>query len=200
MKMKGVAMESSSPSQHHNMFEDQSRSRKFQSLMQDYTDLFKETEEKRKKINLAKRRRYILSAEVRFLRQRYEELMKYKSGEQQVVTIQEPYSYREALPFERKGRQVREINLPVATPVLDLNQIANDEEEELQGQEAFEPARMMPVKMEKNQLRFFVNKNGKPPLPPRQKDMKLTVCRDIRKGPKTTKRKIALQDQVALRV
>lgn len=195
-KMKGVAMESS-PSQQHHMFEDQSRTRRFHSLMQDYTDLFKETDEKKKRINLAKRRRHILSAEVRFLRQRYEELMRYKSGDQQLVTIQ---PYRDAIPVEKRGRQVRDANLPSTAPVLDLNQIANDEEEEIQGQDAFEPVRKTPVKMEKNQMRFLVNKSGKPPLPPRQKDMKLTVCRDIRKGSKTGKRKISLQDPVALRV
>ncbi|KAL5698989.1 hypothetical protein ACHQM5_029956 [Ranunculus cassubicifolius] len=200
-KMKGVAMEVS-PSQ--NIYEEQGRSRKFQSLMQDYNDLFKETEEKRKNIQIAKRRKRILMAEVRFLRQRYEELMEYKSREQHLVRIQAPQMHqRDALSMER-SRQDREAHMSNSAPVLDLNQIANDDdEEEIQVQPLREPVRYIePMRMEKKSVKFAINNvAGKPPLPPRQKDMKLTVCRDVRKGNnRNGKRKISLQDPVALRV
>ncbi|KAF5177802.1 ribosomal RNA small subunit methyltransferase G [Thalictrum thalictroides] len=189
-KMKGVLVDSS-PSY---VFYDETKSRKFQSLMQDYNDLFKETEVKRRNIQLAKRRRHILLAEVRFLRQRYEELMEYQSREQDLARTQIPQTHRDAHPAERSGRD-KEAALPNMVPVLDLNQVANDEDEEMEFQHVVEPLK------EKSPMKLSLGRNGKPPLPPRQKDLKLTVCRDIRKGSnRSGKRKISLQDPVPLRV
>ncbi|PIA45884.1 hypothetical protein AQUCO_01600258v1 [Aquilegia coerulea] len=191
-KMKGVMMDSS-PS--YVFEEETNKSRKFQSLMQDYNDLFKETEVRRRNIQLAKRRRQILLAEVRFLRQRYEELMEYQSREQDLARTQVPQTHQDAHPAERSRRD-KEAALPNPVPVLDLNQVANDEDEEMEYQHVVEP-----MKVEKNPMKLSLGRSGKPPLPPRQKDMKLTVCRDIRKGSnRSGKRKISLQDPVPLRV
>lgn len=186
--MKGVMLDSS-PS-----YVEEAKARyKFQTLMQDYQDLHKETEAKKRKIQVTKRRSRVLLSEVGFLRQRYEELMEYKSREQEEVartkTLQ---AQRDVL------RKDREVALRNPAPVLDLNQIANeeDDEEEIQVQNVVEPMRI-----EKNAVKFSISRGGKPPLPPRAKDMKLTVCRDIQKGSnRTGKKKISLQDPVALRV
>ncbi|KAF9617337.1 hypothetical protein IFM89_035318 [Coptis chinensis] len=183
-KMKGVMFDSS-PS-----YVEEAKTRyKFQTLMHDYQDLHKETEAKKRKIQVTKRRSRVLLSEVGFLRQRYEELMEYKSREQEEVA---------RIKTLQAQRDVREVALRNPAPVLDLNQIANeeDDEEEIQVQNVVEPMRI-----EKNAVKFSISRGGKPPLPPRTKDMKLTVCRDIQKGSnRTGKKKISLQDPVALRV
>ncbi|KDP38693.1 hypothetical protein JCGZ_04046 [Jatropha curcas] len=79
-RMKGVAaaMESS-PSPYSTMYEDRRTRLRHQSLMQDYMELFKETEDQKKKLQTMKQKKLNLMAEVRFLRQRYKYLMQNQS-------------------------------------------------------------------------------------------------------------------------
>ncbi|XP_023531576.1 uncharacterized protein LOC111793773 [Cucurbita pepo subsp. pepo] len=70
-KMKGAA------SQHPSSVFDDSKIRfKHQTLLQDYHELEKETETAKRKLQMMKQKKMTLIAEVRFLRKRYEYLMK----------------------------------------------------------------------------------------------------------------------------
>ncbi|KAJ1433582.1 hypothetical protein SESBI_06122 [Sesbania bispinosa] len=62
---------------------DQRTRLRHQSLLQDYEDLQKETEAMGKKLQATKQKKMILSAEVRFLRQRYKYLLKHPSPKPQ---------------------------------------------------------------------------------------------------------------------
>eukprot|EP00257_Ricinus_communis_P010021 XP_002529404.2 uncharacterized protein LOC8264841 [Ricinus communis] len=78
-RMKGVAaaaaMESSSPSIYATLYEDPRARLKHQTLMQDFEELYKETEDQKKKLQMMKHKKLTLLAEVRFLRQRFKYLM-----------------------------------------------------------------------------------------------------------------------------
>ncbi|TKY73132.1 hypothetical protein E2542_SST01880 [Spatholobus suberectus] len=71
-KMKGVVSVESPP---YAVYEDQRARLRHQSLLQDYEDLQEETNAMRMKLQAAKQKKLILSAEVRFLRQRYRYLI-----------------------------------------------------------------------------------------------------------------------------
>lgn len=71
-KMKGVVSVESPP---YTVYEDQRVRLRHQSLLQDYEDLQEETNAMRMKLQAAKQKKLILSAEVRFLRQRYRYLI-----------------------------------------------------------------------------------------------------------------------------
>jgi hypothetical protein len=73
-KMKGVVASMKSPS---DVYMDQRSMFRHQSLLQDYEDLHKETEAMRRKLEAVNQKKLILSAEVRFLRQRYKYLLKH---------------------------------------------------------------------------------------------------------------------------
>ncbi|KAF1870653.1 hypothetical protein Lal_00026110 [Lupinus albus] len=76
-KMKGVV---SNP---YPLYEDQRTRLRHKSLLQDYEDLQKETNGMRIKLQVAKQKKSMLAAEVRFLRQRYTYLMKNPSSKPQ---------------------------------------------------------------------------------------------------------------------
>ncbi|KAL2322161.1 hypothetical protein Fmac_026540 [Flemingia macrophylla] len=71
-KMKGVVSVESPP---YSVYEDQRARLRHQSLLQDFEDLQEETNAMRMKLLAAKQKKLILSAEVRFLRQRYKYLI-----------------------------------------------------------------------------------------------------------------------------
>jgi len=73
-KMKGVVAYMNPPS---DVYMDQRSMFRHQSLLQDYEDLHKETEAMRRKLEAVNQKKLILSAEVRFLRQRYKYLLKH---------------------------------------------------------------------------------------------------------------------------
>ncbi|KAJ1410337.1 hypothetical protein SESBI_22074 [Sesbania bispinosa] len=79
-KMKGVVPVESPP---YPVYEDQRARLRHQSLLQDYEDLQEETNAMRMKLQAAKQKKMILSAEVRFLRQRYRYLLKNPSPKPQ---------------------------------------------------------------------------------------------------------------------
>lgn len=74
-KMKGAALDSSP----YGVFGDSKTMIKHQTLMQEYHELHKDVEATRNKLESMKGRKLTLSAEVRFLRQRYKYLLKSKS-------------------------------------------------------------------------------------------------------------------------
>ncbi|CAM9001048.1 unnamed protein product [Rhodiola kirilowii] len=206
---------------------DDARARfKHQSLLQDYQELQKETEVARTRLKSVKDRKLTLEAEVRFLRRRYNFLLKFPaqshqpkqdSALPQKLKAQSKNKARPPVPkFEtsQKGRvgkkwettplnqkpslsidlnqNITNHNMHESTsrnPVhqLDLNQIANDEDE-------FQPS-FEPIKIEAG---AFVKSLTDEQL----KDMKLSACRNIGNATsnRTGKRKISWQDQVALRV
>lgn len=73
-KMKAVAASMNPPP---DVYMDHRSMMRHQSLLQDYEDLNKETEAMRRKLEAVKQKKLILSAEVRFLRQRYKYLLKH---------------------------------------------------------------------------------------------------------------------------
>lgn len=74
-KRKGVALDPLT----YGVHEDAKTKFKHQSLMQDYQQLYKEVEVTRNKLKNTKQRKLALLAEVRFLRRRYQHLLKNKS-------------------------------------------------------------------------------------------------------------------------
>ncbi|OVA01339.1 hypothetical protein BVC80_1797g22 [Macleaya cordata] len=181
-KMKGVSIDSSPYA-----FDEETRTRfKHQSLMQDFHELQKETEAMKKKLHKEKQKKFTLLAEVRFLRRRYKFLMKNQSPktpllERDLARQQAPEMHREAL------------RMPKPSPVLDLNQISNGEEEAGEFQVHEEPLRM-----EKKPKNYLIRRGDEQQQP---SDVNLSVCREIVNGPnRSGKRKISWQDQVALKV
>ncbi|XP_050203946.1 uncharacterized protein LOC126653981 [Mercurialis annua] len=71
--------ESSSLSPYASVYEDPRTRLKFQSLLQDFHELNKETDSQRKQLQMMKEKKSTLSAEIRFLRRRYTYLMQKKS-------------------------------------------------------------------------------------------------------------------------
>jgi hypothetical protein len=95
-------------------YEDQRASFKHQSLMQDYQQLLKETETKKKKMEMMKQKKLTLTAEVRFLKQRYQQLTQIKSSkpEPSQISIQLVTSKKYI-----KGRNYHGKNLGLPPPV-----------------------------------------------------------------------------------
>ncbi|KAK7329918.1 hypothetical protein VNO77_24100 [Canavalia gladiata] len=89
----------------HDVFQDQRTRLRHRSLLQDYEDLHKETEGIRRKVEATKQKKLMLSAEVRFLRQRYKYLLKHPipkpQPKQEVV---KPQKLKIQAPIISKGR------------------------------------------------------------------------------------------------
>ncbi|XXG58643.1 hypothetical protein AAC387_Pa04g0905 [Persea americana] len=190
-KMKKVVLDSSPA----YVFDEEAKNRfKHQSLMQDFSELEKETEEMKKKLQKAKRKKLRLLAEVRFLRRRYKYLLKNPSQKTPSERLVQPKlpNVQPKLPNIRnqsslKERNYREKEASIKrTPAIDLNQISRGEETE---EFVWEPPRM-DKKLERPSAEGDASAG----------DLKW-VCRDVGNGPsRSGKRKISWQDQVALRV
>ncbi|MCL7029472.1 hypothetical protein MKW94_012572 [Papaver nudicaule] len=200
-KMKGVSMEPSSSSLSPYSYEEDSRNRfnnKHQSLIQDFNYLQKETEAKKRKLHKEKQRKLTLLAEVRFLRRRYKFLMRNQSPvtprvERDLVRSQAPVSHKESYL------------MPKPSPVLDLNQISNGEDE--LGDYYVSHHQEPPMRMEKKPKRKYVRRVEQQQRLPQQhqqqhpSDANMLVCREVMNGSsRPGKRKISWQDQVALQV
>ncbi|XP_026412371.1 uncharacterized protein LOC113308103 [Papaver somniferum] len=189
-KMKGVSVESSSSpfsydEESRNMFN------KHQSLIQDFNELQKETDAMKKKLHKDKQRKLTLLAEVRFLRRRYKFLMRSQSPntpriDRDLIRSQAPVSHKESY------------RMPKPSPVLDLNQISNGEDDvgDYHVSHRLEP----PMRMEKKPKRSYsglrVEQQQQHPS-----DANMLVCREVMNGSsRPGKRKISWQDQVALKV
>ncbi|XP_010927958.1 uncharacterized protein [Elaeis guineensis] len=176
-----------------------------ESLLQDYEELLKETEAKRKQLQKVNQKKLKLLAEVKFLRKRYKCLSKnplqkttYRLKKRSCKIPSSVLGHGEAPSpviqneLHQKDRSyiVREVAVPSTSAVLDLNQasLPNGEEmEEFQG----EPESMKVDKLNKGLTEGDLVAN----------DLKLLICRDVGNGVKRGgKRKITWQDQVALKV
>ncbi|CAA7407308.1 unnamed protein product [Spirodela intermedia] len=174
---------------------------RLQGLMQDYDDLLKEAEAKRKRLHMDRQRALKLTDEVRFLRRRYKYLtadpspLKVKSARPKNTpmapknrarknsTLLNTSPQSEELPPRQRQRSRREKEpaVPTNAAVLDLNQISLPNEEEGEGE--------------------FPGAWGSHPMEMAGGDLKLLICRDTGSGTsRTGKRKISWQDQVALNV
>ncbi|CAK8564287.1 unnamed protein product [Lathyrus sativus] len=101
-KMKGVAV-SMNPSS--DVFMDQRSMMRHRSLLQDYQDLHTETEAMRMKLEAVKQKKLILSADVRFLRQRYAYLLKHPLPKPQPKQeVMKPQAHKIKEPKITKGR------------------------------------------------------------------------------------------------
>ncbi|KAK7281532.1 hypothetical protein RIF29_09616 [Crotalaria pallida] len=99
-KMKGVVV-----THPYTLYEDQRTRLRHQSLLQDYEDLRKETNATRIKLQSTKQKKLILSAEVRFLRQRYTYLMKNASPNPQTKqNVSQLRNLKTEAPIPSKGR------------------------------------------------------------------------------------------------
>ncbi|KAJ6958202.1 hypothetical protein NC653_039988 [Populus alba x Populus x berolinensis] len=147
-KMKGAAAADSSPPSYATMYEDPRIVFKHQSLMQDYEELYKETEAKKRKLQMMRQKKLTLMAEVRFLRRRYKYLTQNKPKKAPIERIfvqpqnlvpasknlkkEKSYSGNNAalrppvprFDLNQKGKLYieREATLRNSTPIFDLNQ------------------------------------------------------------------------------
>jgi len=119
-KMKGVVpMEPP-----YEVYQDQRARLRHQSLLQDYEDLHKETEAMRRKLQATRQKKLMLEDEVRFLRQRYNYLLKHPilkpQPKQQVV---KPQKLKIQAPIISKGKNYnkKEPNLRPHHPASHLN-------------------------------------------------------------------------------
>ncbi|KAF5749503.1 hypothetical protein HS088_TW04G01472 [Tripterygium wilfordii] len=122
-KMKGVALapRNTSPSP-YGVYEDPI-SFKHQSLLQDYEELYKETEVRKNNLEMMKQKRLTLLAEVRFLRQRYKLLMQNQT-QKSILEQQRPARNSEIKSrniAKKSSRSGKNSALPPPVPPFDLN-------------------------------------------------------------------------------
>ncbi|XP_074581538.1 uncharacterized protein LOC141838038 isoform X2 [Curcuma longa] len=168
-----------------------------QSLLQDYEDLVKETDVKRKNLHIAKQKKLKLHAEVKFLRKRYKTLLQNRSGTVQFKLKTKPKSrffvaqpshanasYQ--LPAKDQSSKLRDDASPSTSAIIDLNQIGEDMDKY---QFDAKPSKA-DTKFSKSSMEGDLEAN----------DIKLSICRDVGHGSSNQagKRKITWQDQVAL--
>ncbi|KAI4335538.1 hypothetical protein L6164_014176 [Bauhinia variegata] len=110
-KMKGIV------SMEYAVYEDQRTRYRHQTLLQDYEELQKETEAVRRKLQAVKQKKSVLSAEVRFLRQRYGYLMKNPSSKPQLKQdAPKPQKLEIQAPTIPKGRKYNKKELAFLRP------------------------------------------------------------------------------------
>ncbi|XP_008810820.3 uncharacterized protein LOC103722143 isoform X1 [Phoenix dactylifera] len=204
-KGRRVAMESSPSSASYLVGEDARAWFRHQSLLQDYEELLKETEAKRKQLQKAHQKKLKLLAEVRFLRKRYRCLMKNPSQKTTYrLKKQSPKIPAQVVCHGRASNPVtqeqvhqkdrsyigREAAVPSTSAVLDLNQVSSPNGEEMKEfQVQWEPLKV--GKLNKCSTEGDLAAN----------DLRLSICRDVGKGVnRAGKRKLTWQDHVALKV
>ncbi|XP_072970799.1 uncharacterized protein [Typha angustifolia] len=204
-KVRGVPMEPSPSSSSYPGGEEARARFKHMSLLQDYVELMKETEAKRKRSLKAKQNKLKLLAEVKFLRRKFKCLSQNPSQTTQYKlkkqTQEVPHSWLNGghLPNQIIHDEVRISDTPsngkeVATPrtsaVIDLNQVLLPNGEEMEEFHVnWEPVKANDTKKCLMEGETVAN------------DLKLSVCRDVGNGAnRVRKRKITWQDQVALKV
>ncbi|XP_048538549.1 uncharacterized protein LOC125517398 [Triticum urartu] len=186
-------------------------SQRYQSLLQDYKELLKETAAKKNRLHLEKLKKQRLSAEVKFLRRRYTSMSENPS-QTAVYRLKNPamaptsrtavwvdhHRSVQAVGSSSKGhqpaQQQRQHPVPRASPVIDLNEAcelsSSEETEEFHGYQ--ETARADKV----NKYMLEGNVVAGP------SDSKMSAFWDARNpaAARAGKRKISWQDQLALRV
>ncbi|KAG6472886.1 uncharacterized protein LOC122030079 isoform X1 [Zingiber officinale] len=161
-----------------------------QSLLQDYEDLVKETDAKRKNLHIAKQKKLKLHAEVKFLQKRYKTLSQNRSGTVQFRLKTKPKSRffvaqpsnsnaSHQLPAKDQSSKLRDDASPSTSAIIDLNQVS------------------LPIGEDMDKYQFDAE-----PSKVEANDIKLSICRDVghASSNQVGKRKITWQDQVALTV
>lgn len=166
------------PPQPYSAVSEYDRARlKLQNLKQEYEDLLKEAEMKKRKLTTARQRALKLKGEVRFLRRRYKFLIQNASPKNY-----RPKTYTQSAFNSLEHRE----KAPKASPVLDLNQISFPEVEA-----------EFPVRSEATESSFtrYLPEEDSGEL------LKSPICRDAgNDSGRRRKRKVSWQDQVALKV
>ncbi|KAJ8500059.1 hypothetical protein OPV22_010611 [Ensete ventricosum] len=203
-KGKRSVMESSPASTYYPVTEEAKARFRHHSLLQDYEDLLKETEAKRKKLQNANEKKLRLLVEVKFLRRKYKCLSVNPSGKTPFRLNKKPRSSqspllltgRPSIPFfqlpaKDQSFTARDATTPSTAAVIDLNQVSLPVGEEMdEYQISLEPAKA-DNRLRKSPVEGDAMAN----------DLKLSICRDVGHGSnQVVKRKITWQDQVALRV
>ncbi|WOK95049.1 hypothetical protein Cni_G03755 [Canna indica] len=202
-KGKKLAAGSSAASLYYPVSEVAKARFRHQSLLQDYEDLFKETEAKKMKLQKAKQKKLKLIAEVKFLRRKYKCLAQNPSGIIQFQFrlnkntqstpsqfISQPSTESFHVPAKDQCSKLRDAATPNISAVIDLNQVSLPIGEDMdEYQVSLGPANA--EKVTKSSMEGDAMAN----------DLKLSICRDVGHGSnQVVKRKITWQDQVALRV
>lgn len=123
MKAAVAAMDFSPPS-YAAMYEDPRIMLKHQSLMQDYDELYKETEAKKRKLQMMRQKKLTLMAEVRFLRRRYKYLTQNKSQKPPMEQnfVQPLNLVTASKKLKEKNSSGNNASLRPPVPRFDLNQ------------------------------------------------------------------------------
>nr|CAD1840225.1 unnamed protein product [Ananas comosus var. bracteatus] len=197
-RVRWVAMESA-PSSASFPGGEEARARfKHQSLLQDYVELLKETEAKRKQVLEKKQKKLKLLNEVKFLRRKFKSLTEnpsqktsYRLKKQlQKVPSSSRRAMQNATPTKERSSIDKEASMPSTFGVIDLNQVSlpNDEEME-EFAVKWEPVKFDSMKKDKMEGKALAS------------DLNLPTFRDNGNGAsRFGKRKITWHGQVALRV
>ncbi|KAK6944344.1 hypothetical protein RJ641_025446 [Dillenia turbinata] len=114
MKMKGVVVAGNS-----SLYEDARSNWKHESLLQDYQELFQETDALKKKLLCVEQRKFTLLAEVRFLQQRYKYLLENPRPKPQ---LEQGIVQQKILKSQVRRSSKKKAALPSPVPMFDLNQ------------------------------------------------------------------------------
>ncbi|CAD5184282.1 unnamed protein product [Musa acuminata subsp. malaccensis] len=201
-KVRKVPMQPSPSNAYHQVREDARARLRYQYLLQDYDDLLKETEEKKKNLQKAKQKKLRLLAEVKFLLGRYQSLLENPSQttfhrlKKQLHKTSSPIAgivkparlhVPNEVSFKGKNHSAVEAAKPSTSTMLDLNQISLPSGEDVDFQSHMES--LKPEMSERHSM------DGGP------NNRKFAVCRDEGSSSnRASKRKITWQDQVALKV
>nr|XP_043624002.1 uncharacterized protein LOC122595654 [Erigeron canadensis] len=118
-KMKGVAF---NPSSSHVSYEDVRSRFKYQTLIQDFFELQKETDVARNNLVVMKQRKQTLEAEVRFLRRRRKFLLKTRSSTPQQWQSQNMETTQYRKNKKEKFNPKKDATLPNLPPIHNLKQ------------------------------------------------------------------------------
>ncbi|XP_074563473.1 uncharacterized protein LOC141820088 [Curcuma longa] len=104
-------------------------------LLQDHEDLVKETEGKRKKLQMANQKKFKLIAEVKFLHKRYKSLLQNpyrtiqvnlkKKPQSRIFIGQRSRNVSSQLPANNQGCKLRDAATPTTAAVIDLNEASS---------------------------------------------------------------------------
>ncbi|KAJ3704754.1 hypothetical protein LUZ61_008459 [Rhynchospora tenuis] len=187
-KMKRGNMEMYSS---HTIADDKARF-KYDSLLQDYHDLLKETEAKKRKLQKVNQKKLRLFDEVRFLRKRYKSLMKNPSQQNQCLLLKRQGLLVESSSRANPSRRVLNHAIPEETPSTSIDASVDLNHHSLQSEEETEDHLML---RESSKDDSYSNRY-------REEEETTLVCRDLgdTSSSQAGKRKISWQDQYALRV
>ncbi|KAK7411561.1 hypothetical protein VNO78_02996 [Psophocarpus tetragonolobus] len=128
-QMKGVVSVESPP---YAVYEDPRARLRHKSLLQDYEDLQEETNTMKIKLQNAKQKKLILSAEVRFLRQRYRYLMQNPSPKQDISHQQKLKVQATLIKGKKYNRKESTLRPPKVPQLNSKERISNEIETTVQ--------------------------------------------------------------------